>query len=447
MADEVVQSVRKESDLRRAGMDNDSIRSQQWAAMGKKHQEKTKAKRETQSEQQSTPKPATLAAEPGRTTVKPTQVAEAHFAEQVKKADLPIILSQPVVEAGYQASQLAEIEVLEQDNKDSSAEAAKYIAVLSKPVKLVAKDSTPRTQSNEAVATEPIELYEDSDTLTVVVDLEYQPFTTEAVVEPEAPEAPEAQEPTFGIENDVAAEVVVHEAQAELDQNTELLLELETVETYQQLRDLIAEAILRITGPVDTTTPADKIVRVPETERRLQPVELETFESFLASYPLQEDIPLRVTKEHSAANPLEQYLMQLVEFMADSIDEEQRVFLLASIDDLEKHLPNYSVAQESEESMLRVAPKLTDTLLLLLRELGYKNPKEALAEMVERFGVTVLLQTLTSLFLLANKDTSRELLGTSTLVPSTFANPRLRLGNLMLKLTMINGLTLKYGIH
>jgi hypothetical protein len=82
--------------------------------------------------------------------------------------------------------------------------------------------------------------------------------------------------------------------------------------------------------------------------------------------------------------------------------------------EIETELPNCYIAQENEKSKLRITPKMTEKLLILLNQLGYENPKEVLLNFVNKFGVSFLLQSLTYFCRQPYDDERKEILVQST---------------------------------
>lgn len=410
--------------------------------------------------------------------------------KQIAKTELPVIASepvdtrQPVIKVGNTASYHADIERLELNRQgtltaiESVVAPNTGVAVESEKQKVKApqKDSTSpeltminkaepvqpfeissnegvdsaplinveveqrhkqdtEPQKNEVVIIESSETTAISDELVDTLDLEYETTDTEMSFWSEDLEVPVI---TLSMDNDSSTELVNHEVEAALDENMKQLFETETIETYHELRDLIAEPVVK------NTVSAVNIES--ETEGELEPVESLTFEAFVATQTVSEEVTIENIIEQSNEQPLEKTLVQLVEYMSDyAEDDEQLEPLLAIIKVLEKSLPKHNFALEAEEIKLQISPEITDNLLMLLRELGYQNPREVLVSMVNRFGYTFLLRSLTYLFQLADEDKCIELLIISTPAPSSDDSPHSRLGNLVFKLITTRNLALNNG--
>ncbi len=293
---------------------------------------------------------------------------------------------------------------------------------------VLVEDSVPRTYSDEAIVVEPDESTVIPEEMVDTLEVEYETADTEMVFGTDDLEAPDF---TLDMDSESSTEFVNQELEAENDENMELLFEPETIETYLELRDLIAEQMDSETASADTTESEASVVN------ELDPVENPAFEAFVTAQPLSEEVALEAIKAKSSEQPLEQTLIQLVEYVAYSAEvDEQLEPLLAIIKDIEKSLPTYYFEQKSDEITLQITPEMTDKLLTLLRELGYQNPREALISMVNKFGFAFLLQSLTYLFQSADEDNRRELLSIS--VPTSVADdkPLTVLSKLILKLVM-----------
>lgn len=264
--------------------------------------------------------------------------------------------------------------------------------------------------------------------------VEYEVSDTETVLEEDNLDAPDF---TLNMDNDPSYEPVSHNIDADPDENIELSFEAETVEAYFEIRDLIANSEVSEAIPAEITEPDIAVLDVPETENELKPVAFPTFETFLAIQPPIEEITLESIKEHSSELPLEQTLVQLVEYLAKSTEDvEQRESLDEIIKDIEQALPYCYIGQETEEANLQITPEMTDILLTLLRELGYQNPREALVNMIRKFGFEFLIQSLTYIYQLADEDNRKEFLNLSAPTFSSDDNSPSRLSKLILKLVM-----------
>lgn len=325
-------------------------------------------------------------------------------------------------------------ETQEIENEHTPTETAEYTTAPVDVGTVVVEDSAPITYSEEAIVVEPDEPTLIPEELVDTLDVEDETTDIETPLRTDNLETPEF---TLDVDSDSSTELVNHELEAETDESIELLFEPETVETYLELRDLIAEQMDSENVLSETIELEASALNETETESELAPVESPTFEAFVTAQSVKEEVILESIKEQSNEQSLEQTLVQLVEYIADSAeDDEQLEPLLAIIKDIEKSLPKHYFEQKSGETKLQITPKMTDKLLALLRELGYQNPREALVSMVNKFGYTFLLQSLIYLFQLTDEDNRRELLSISTPAPISDDSPLSTLSKLILKLVM-----------
>lgn len=298
----------------------------------------------------------------------------------------------------------------------------------------IVEAATSTVNGVETIITESDEPTLMTDEMLNSLDAEYEAEDTNATLELDDIDAPDF---TLTMDSGPYTEPASHEIDAEPDENIEPLFKAETVEAYFEIRDLIADSATSEAIPAEIIVPDVTVLNEYETENESEPFAVPTFETFLATQPPIEEVTLENIKEQSSELPLEQTLVQLVEYLTKSTDDlEQRESLIEIIKDIEKTLPYCYIGQETEEAKLQITPEMTDRLLTLLRELGYQNPREALVNIIRNFGFEFLTQSLTYLYQLTDEDNRKEFLSLTTPAISSNDNSLSRLSKLILRLVM-----------
>ncbi len=239
--------------------------------------------------------------------------------------------------------------------------------------------------------------------------------------------------PQLAIESEPVVVDISSQVETEKNEQLEQLFEPETLETYQRLAVLtIDEEVSAVTLP--NTTPIETNTLI-ELETRTETVAVTDFETFIAAQ-LTSEAPLNfgVIQEQANEQPLEQTIIQLVELLSEPWEETERASLWAIMQEIEMALPACYVRQEGTETgpKPQITPEMTEKLLILLRALGYQNPKEELVNFVTKYGLAFLLQALEYMSQLCDDDSRQEFLVAST--NTTIANDdsaRLRLGKVL----------------
>lgn len=227
--------------------------------------------------------------------------------------------------------------------------------------------------------------------------------------------ADEFSEPLQTLDNHevVALDNPSQTLESDADDRLDLLFEPETVETYVRLKDLTAdlEASEIIVSDYNEIEISSTIVR--ESTENIDTVD-EDFETFLATQPTNEDLlTFETIQEKANAQPLEQTVVQLIEYIANNLPEESEQNAIRHIvQEIKKALPECYVHRGAEdvEPKLQITPEMTEKILTLLRALGYQNPGEALINFVTRYDLAFLLQALEHLCQLNDKENRREFL-------------------------------------
>jgi hypothetical protein len=294
--------------------------------------------------------------------------------------------------------------------------------------------ATPMASEVEATIIEHDEPTVMMDETVNTFDTEYGFGDTEMALEPDDMAAPDF---ALTMNSYPSTEPLSHELVADLDVKVKLLLETETVETYFEIRDLIADSEANEVVSKEITEPEVGVFNEYKTENEPEPTATLTFETFINTQPVIEDFTLESIKKQNNKQPLEQTLVQLVERLAKTAeDHEQLGSIFIIIEDIGKALPNCYIGQEAEEVKLRITPRMADKLLMLLRELGYQNPREVLINMISKFGFEFLIQSLTYIYQLTHEGNRKEFLKISIPVSNSDDNSLSNLSKLILRLVM-----------
>lgn len=345
---------------------------------------------------------------------------------KVIRNESSIVLA-PLANSEIEQRRQSDTEIQEVDSDDKSVEAAVYTNVPQDVEVAIIADSSHGTYSEETTTTESYESTAIIEEIAEQLDVEYEAGDIEMALEPDNIEVLDI---TLNMDNESSTET-------ELDESLAQLFESETIETYVELRDVIAASVSDEDNSTDITELEASEVNESEAENVTEQVDTPTFETFIAAQPVSEEVTLETIKEQSNVQPLGQTLVQLAEYLAESKeDNEQPESLIAIIKDLEKALPDCYTRQEAEEVKLQITPEMTDKLLALLRELGHQNPREALANMIRKFGFEFLIQSLTHIYQLTDEENRKEFSCISMPAFSSDDNSLVRLSKLILKLVM-----------
>lgn len=231
------------------------------------------------------------------------------------------------------------------------------------------------------------------------------------------------------------------------DEQSEVLFEPEIIETYKELMELTVThepEQLTLEEPIPTETHAEE-----DGEMTVD------FAIFIAEQPeVEEVVPLETMIEQADEQPLEQTFVQLARYLSDTLQENQDtaeasdddmlelsdkyVEVRAILQDIAEILPaRYSVNEETQDQRLPITPEMTQNLLLLLRSLGYEQPREVLIEFVRLHRLAFLLQALQYMCQLNNEENRQEFyVQSTTYAPSDDGTARLRLGKVLLGLSV-----------
>lgn len=231
-------------------------------------------------------------------------------------------------------------------------------------------------------------LHDPDETLDLVQPIQQEfehsnnsPAFTEASESQELGMVPE--ETTFDI-------LATHEKSSEtLEVASAILPDEEIMDIYQQLIDLS-----KVTEEVE-----GQDLAVPEQEEVADPV-INSFEVFIDSI-LQPEEPLGIEeiKKHADDQPLEETLAELAAYLTDAAESSAEETIVGLLQEL-----NEEIEQE------QITLEITRKLLVLIQEIGYENPQQALIEMVSRHDLEFLVQSIRYLYHLANEDNQQEFL-------------------------------------
>jgi hypothetical protein len=212
---------------------------------------------------------------------------------------------------------------------------------------------------------------------------------------------------------------VVHEFEPDKHEHLELLFNPETIDTYQEINDLIA-----------SLAESEAALLEISAQEAMETEDILSFEQFVAIHPADEEVTIESIHAQANEQPLEQTFVQLVEYLVGPIEEAEDDALNEGIQEIREALSDCYITTEAGATKFQMTPEMTDNLLVLLKELGYQNPGELLVNFVNKFGPTFFLQSIEYLCKL-NDDDSRQ-----KLVISSDDTSISRLSKLLIKLVI-----------
>lgn len=269
----------------------------------------------------------------------------------------------------------------------------------------------------------------------------------------------QANEDDIGVA-DITARLKVED---DADELLEMLYATETVETYHKLIAITVdtEPIQATVGGAITTEEDISMLEVAgeadvedkATEFYIK--DIHDFETFIDEQPVTEEpITLEVIQEQIAnEQPLEQTFVQLAQHLKNNLHEAQdtakpsdedtpalselEVELNAILQEIVEILPTvYSINKETQEKRINITPEMTQKLLMLLRSIGYQNPRDALIEFVQLRGLTFLFQAIQCMCQLNHEKNRKEFLTKVLTLTSDNNNSRVRLSMLLASLAI-----------
>lgn len=243
------------------------------------------------------------------------------------------------------------------------------------------------------------------------------------------------------------------EQNAVTDEQLVLQFEAEVIDTYKKLLVILEDEISEPHEPNESATELESETGAVVVETVPLETTTQDFETFLAVQPeADEVVTLETIIEQADEQPLEQTLVQLAQHLSDTLVESQdasetpvaalpelnneHIELNAILQEIAEILPTcYSVNEETQEKRIQITPEMTQKLLMLLRSLGYEQPREVLVEFVRLHSLSFLLQAIQYMCQLNNEENRQEFYAQpSTYVPSDDGNARLRLGKVLFSL-------------
>lgn len=250
----------------------------------------------------------------------------------------------------------------------------------------------------------------------------------------------------------------------ETDEQLALQFEPEVIDTYKELLVLLEHEISEPYEPNEIAIELDDKTDVLVAETiPLEDTALD-FETFLALQPEAEEVVLLETIiEQAVEQSLEQTFVQLAQYLSDTLAENQdaseasadtvpelndeHIELNAILQEITEILPTcYSVSEETQERRIQITPEMTQKLLMLLRSLGYEQPREVLVEFVRLHGLGFLLQAIQYMCQLNSTDNQQEFYSLTTTSTSSDDSVGFSsvLGNIVLRLLSVKTFATEY---
>ena len=217
--------------------------------------------------------------------------------------------------------------------------------------------------------------------------------------------------------------------------STELVIEDGTLETFELLISLVADADERAEDAsleLSEIEPGNQIILV-----EIKPPEISganIFEEYLESQSETESEPsIDTIRAGSNDQPLVKTLAQLAIAFRELPAENEEV--RSVIRDLSEAFSHSNNIIDTKTEVVRITPAIIQKLLGLLRLIGYENPQEALLELVTRHDLEFLAQAMHYLSQLTNLDNQQEflVLGKRTTFQPSYTEPlAVRIGKIIM---------------
>lgn len=218
------------------------------------------------------------------------------------------------------------------------------------------------------------------------------------------------------------------DAEFDVAEQTRQLFDIETIETYQTLREFIdVETLEGDSSLIESTDPL-------ESDESLESVH--RFEAFISAQPASEkQMGLEGIQNQANEQALEQTFHQLVEYLSvtEELEEVESNDLLEIMYAIEEVLATCDLAQSVDvlKEKEKITPEMTEKLLTLLETLGYQNPSEVLVTFVDMHGLTFLIEALEYIYQMNSDDRALLISGVSTARDENDDSRRLRLGKIL----------------
>lgn len=298
-----------------------------------------------------------------------------------------------------------------------------------------------------------VETSEDVEAVAAVAPTIQTEIVTSTSEKPHMPQA--KAEPTQTPKSETAAAP-----------NIVLETELNTLETVEESTLLATESLIEPEETLLTELPEEaELVEdfYPEVSGNIAPIEVlvaieeeapevSLFTDFLEEFPVAETPLVFVEIEaHAEEQPLEKTFAELAVFIKSQLpetdasetptDEIIELPVLAQIKELTAEITaifeEQSIENELAETMeKRLTPEIREKIYELLRIVGYSEPEQALEDMLSRYDIEFLIQTMRYLAQLTNPDNNQEFLTASNSDPlATLHDMGNWLGRAVLRLT------------
>lgn len=134
--------------------------------------------------------------------------------------------------------------------------------------------------------------------------------------------------------------------------------------------------------------------------------------SLLTSHMLEPSPDNEILLSTAHEKPLEETLVLLSMYLADKAEsqEPETAIIKYSLHQMVKLLPRNTVYGVPEAVKKVVTPGFTKILVLLLRTVGYENPEQILAELINKHSFEFLVQAIRYLYQLCDENDQLELL-------------------------------------
>lgn len=299
----------------------------------------------------------------------------------------------------------------------------------------------PAVESYDAgqIAPEPPEM---TDASSDVLDIEAIMARIEAAYRYKNIEGDELDEDLqLTADDEAVVDVVIQEAEGNEAEWLELLFEPETIDTYLELTALIDNVETSQLALAEGLEIADNTSTLPRAN--IEIADIPDLETFMATRGVSEEpMTLEAIQERADEQPVEQTLIQLVEYLTEAAEVLEQKALLRIVQEIEKALPACYGTQETVDVKPRITPKMTEKILMLLHGLGCQKPKDALVSFVAKYDIALLLQTLDYICQLSNNENRREFLVALAVTTNTDDDDnRQRLGKAII------GMVIKYALE
>lgn len=185
----------------------------------------------------------------------------------------------------------------------------------------------------------------------------------------------------------------------------EVVFDDEIMETYEDLLQLLSaeeEIPMTATETYEDFAHDTVILLKPETS---EPIEANAFEDYIATQVQPDVIPdLETILSSVNEQSLEETFAQLSFYLAEVSQDSEQIYIETALRDVVEAFSQNTAGSVAQETKVAITPELTQKLLMLLKAVGYENPREVLVEFITQYSLEFLFQAIRYLYQLTDNN-------------------------------------------